>query len=347
MNDRSRMRVSCIMPADLPRDLRERWEIHQEGDPNLESPCFRPEFTEIMAGARSDAFVAVADDGAGFLPFHREAYNAGVARPIGANLSDFHGVICPPDYVFDPVKLVRGAGLAGWEFSRLPASQSAFAPFASNRLDSMRVDLALWPERATQLSKENQQRRKLAREIGPLELEWDCKDIEVFRQLMTWKSAQYVRTGMRDITKDAWAMQALTDINQRADPEFAGVLSVLRAGGQIVSINFSMSSRKVLQPWIPAYDPAFAKYRAGTTLWLCLLDEAVNRGFESAHFSTGDAYYKTRIGTSTVPVLAGVVTTNPWTAALRHARKTASSIVQKTPLRAPAAAFLSRVRRGK
>src|SRR5437868_1055986 len=130
MNDRSRMRVSCFTPGDLPRDLREQWEVHQKGDPNLESPCFRPEFTEIMGRARSDTFVAVADDGAGFLPFHREAYNAGVARPVGAYLSDFHGLICPPDYFFDPVKLVQGAGLAGWEFSRIPASQTAFAPFS-------------------------------------------------------------------------------------------------------------------------------------------------------------------------------------------------------------------------
>ena len=156
------MKVRCYSPAELPTDLRARWIDLLDGDPELSSPYFRPEFTEVVGRARADTFVAVVDDGAAFLPFHREAYNAGVGRPIGAFLSDYQGVISAPGFEFDAAALVRGAGLSAWAFNHVPASQRAFGRWAETRSESAQVEIAKWERGAPQLTEENRKRRKLA-----------------------------------------------------------------------------------------------------------------------------------------------------------------------------------------
>jgi CelD/BcsL family acetyltransferase involved in cellulose biosynthesis len=338
------MKVQCLAPAELPADLRDRWLGHLEGNPELRSPYFRPEFTEAIGRARADTFVAVVDDGEAFLPFHREAFNAGVGRPVGAYIADYQGVISAPGYAIDPVALVRRMGLQAWEFKFVPATQTAFERFASDRPESVLVDVTTWKSREKELDRERRYRRKLGRDIGPLELEWDCKDSEVFHQLMAWKSEQYARTGMKDSTQDAWMMQALNDIRACQDPMFAGLLTVLRAGGRVVASHFGMLSGPVLHGWFPAYDPELADHRPGQSFWLSLLDEAAERGVELLDLGTGDAPYKARLKTSTLPLLGGVVAANPWIGSLRQMRKSASLLVQKTPLRGPAAAVLNRLR---
>jgi CelD/BcsL family acetyltransferase involved in cellulose biosynthesis len=288
--------------------------------------------------------VAVTDDGACFLPFHREAFNAGVGRPVGAYLSDYHGIICPPDYQFSPVAVVRGAGLSAWEFNHLPASQTAFDRWVKVRAESAQVDLLRWERGSPKLSEENRKRRKLGRDLGPLELEFSSKDPAVFRQLLEWKSDQYVRTGMKDITKDPWVVDVLTDILACDDPAFSGVLTVLRAGGRIVAIHFGMQSDDVLHSWIPAYDVSISQYSGGIILLMNMLDEALDHGVKTFDFGRGAAFYKSRLSNTSVALAEGVVNATPLAGMMRGARKAASALIQKTPLRAPAVAVLNRLR---
>lgn len=340
------MKVWCPTPTELTADLRDRWISHLRADSRLSSPFFRPEFTDIVGRARRDTHVAVVDDGVAFLPFHREAFNAGVGRPVGAYLSDYHGVICAPDYAFDPMALVRGMGLSAWEFNHLPATQTAFQRWVTLQAESTQVDLSRWEHGSPKLSEENRKRRKLGRDLGALELEFNSKDPAVFRQLLDWKSDQYVRTGMKDATKDAWAMQVLTDILACDDPAFSGVMSVLRAGGRIVAIHFGMRSGGVLHSWIPAYDISISQYSAGIILLMTLLDEAADHGVRTFDFGRGDAFYKSRLSNGAVLLSEGVVNATALAGIMRKARKSASALVQKTPLKAPAVALLNKLRGG-
>src|SRR5262249_23399620 len=138
------MKVRCFAPADLPPELRARWVALQEAEPRLASPYFRLEFTEATARARADTFIAVAADGEAFLPFHREALNMGVGRPVGSHLSAYHGPIAGPGDAVDPVALVRGAGLSGWEFNHLPSWFESFRPWATGEAESTQVEIGHW-----------------------------------------------------------------------------------------------------------------------------------------------------------------------------------------------------------
>jgi CelD/BcsL family acetyltransferase involved in cellulose biosynthesis len=256
------MRVSLFSASQVPAGLVERWSHLQTINPSLRSPNFPPEFSQIVGKARDDAFVAVVDDGEAFFPFHKERAGLGAGIPIGGKLSDYHGVVARPNYAWNAVELVRRAGLSGWEFDHAPASQVAPRRFARKEAESPCIELSGW---ATAVSRKQRgdaenRRRKLEREIGAVEFEFDCRDPAVFALCMQWKSDQYARTGLKDIMKVPWVQQVLSDIRSRSEPEFSGSLSVLRVGGRPVAAHFGMRSHGAFHHWFPVYDVEMSGY---------------------------------------------------------------------------------------
>lgn len=331
------MQVSVLPASQMPSSLIDRWSDLQQSNPDLCSPYFRPEFTQIVGAARNDAKVAVIDEGEAFFPFHNEPIGMGVGRPIGGNLSDYHGLIARSGYECDPVELVRGAGLAGWEFDHAPASQTSLRRWVRKEAESPRIELSGWATAGSGKLRgdaENR-RRKLAREIGPVELEFDCRDPEAFRQCMAWKSEQYLRTGLKDIMQVPWVMRVLEGIHDRSDPEFSGVLSVLRAGGRPVAAHFGMRSFGALHYWFPTYDTELSVYSPGTLLLLAIGDEAAARGMTSIDLGKGDAFYKGRIANAATLLTEGVVVSNGLAVMLRDSRRALGGLLRHTPIRKP------------
>lgn len=340
------MQISVLPASQMPSSLIDRWSDLQRSNPDLCSPYFRPEFTQIVGAAREDARVAVIDEGEAFFPFHNERIGMGIGRPIGGNLSDYHGIIARPGYECDVVELVRGAGLAGWEFDHAPASQTSLRRWVKKEAESPRIELSGWATAGSGKLRgdaENR-RRKLAREIGPVELEFDCRDPEAFRQCMAWKSEQYNRTGLKDIMQTPWVVRVLEGIRDRSDPEFAGVLSVLRAGGRPIAAHFGMRSFDALHYWFPTYDTELSVYSPGTLLLLAIGDAAAERGMASIDLGKGDAFYKARIANAATPLIEGVVVANALVAGLRDSRKAVGRWLRRTPIRKPLEILADRLR---
>ena len=332
------MKVRSLTPLQLPISLRDQWVAHLETNPDISSPYFRPEFTEAVARARADTYVAVIDDGEAFLPFHREALQFG--RPVGFLLSDYQGLIAPIDYELDAMQLVRGMDLAAWEFNHLPASQASFLPWAEARWESPQVDIAVWKRDPPKLSAENRKKRKLAREVGPLEFDFDCSNKEVFWQCMTWKSEQHARTETRDIMQLSWVAPLLTDILASKNREFAGILSVLRSGGRVVAAHFGIRSGGVLHYWFPSYDIELGSYSPGMILLLEMLNAASGHGIHTVDLGRGSSLYKTRVATTAVPLIEGGVAPKAWARTLRRSRRTITDWVRNSPFREPLRAIL-------
>ncbi|TAJ70621.1 MAG: GNAT family N-acetyltransferase [Phenylobacterium sp.] len=331
------MQISVIPASQIPERLVERWRELQQSNPDLRSPYFRPEFTQIVGAARDDASVAVVNDGEAFFPFHNERLGMGVGRPIGSGLSDYHGIIAREPGVYDIRELVRRAGLAGWEFDHAPASQTALTAWVRKTAESPQIDLGGWAIAGSGKLRgdADNRRRKLAREVGPVELEFDCRDPEAFRQCLQWKSEQYARTGLKDIMQTPWVRQVLEGIRDRSDPEFAGVLSVLRAGGRTIAAHFGMRCFGTLHYWFPTYDTSLSVYSPGTLLLLAIGDAAVERGMTSIDLGKGDAFYKARVSNASTPLIEGIVVTSPWAAKLKGSRKALVRWLRRTPIRRP------------
>lgn len=339
------MDVEVVRFRELSGAHLARWAEWQAADPALASPYFRPEFAEVVAAHRADAWVAVIDGGAAFLPFERGP--RGIGRAIGGIISDYHGTIARPGLSPDAAEIVRRCGLRSWDFDHVPAAQAAFAPWAQARADSPVIDVTLPAAGGSAQLREQtaRRRRKLAREIGGVEFELDSTDEAAFRQLLAWKSAQYADSGAPDLFKPGWIREVVAAFRTRRGPEFAGVLSVLRAGGRPVAAHFGLRSRGLLHYWFPAYDAALAACSPGIVLLLDLIDAAPAHGIRAIDLGKGDAPYKLRLANTRVPLLEGAVVVSPWLRILRHSRAAAGAWLRRSPLR-PAARAIRRALRG-
>lgn len=321
-----------------------RWAEWQATDPALASPYFCPEFTEVVAARRADTFVAVIDGGAAFFPFERRRE---IGHAVGGIISDYHGVIAQPGFCFDPVEIVRRCGLRAWDFDHVPAAQSAFLPWTRVQTGSPVIDLTLPAAGGSAQLREQtaRRRRKLAREVGAVEFEMDSTDEAAFEQLLAWKSAQYAGSGAADLFKPGWIRNVVSAFRVRREPQFSGVLSVLRAGGRVVAAHFGLRSGGLLHYWFPAYDPALGACSPGIVLLLDMIDAAPPHGIRVIDFGKGDTTYKLRLANARVPLLEGGVVSSPWLRMWRHSSAAANAWFRRSPL-LPIARRLRRVVRG-
>jgi len=232
--------VKLYEPAGLSHAHLEKWRELQRESPGLQSPYFRPEFTQAVARVRDDVEVAVfqgqgqgqgQDQILGFLPFQRGPLNMG--KPVGGKLCDFHGCIAGPEFLFDPQQLLAKAKLAAWDFEHVPAGQTTFLPFATTQDRAPGLELKDgyegWCEtRRAQgsqvVSKVMQKVRKLAREQGELTLELCSDSAAVMDQLVAWKSAQYVESGLTDLFTFPWTRALIEQLWTTTQNEFGGWL---------------------------------------------------------------------------------------------------------------------------
>ncbi len=277
----------------------------------LFSPFFRPEFTQAVARVRRDVFVGVIDGGSAFLPFQRNFL--GLGQPVGGPVSDYHGLIAPPDYRGDMLAIMRSCGLRTWCFNHVPAQQAMFEPWRVIETESPVVDLDQGeaPGSTALYADHRRKRRRLEREVGPVEVELQSTDPSMLEFCLEWKSAHYRRIGTPDLFLRPWARALMELIALHRKPEFSGMLSVLRAGGQPIAAHFGLRSRNVWHYWFPTYDPQFQRYSPGILLLLDMMAGAQKLGINMIDFGRGDNDYKLRIANRRVPLIEGTVVTNP------------------------------------
>ena len=254
--------VSRIAARDLTDDHVRLWSQIQQTNELLQSPFFRPEFTQAVAAVRSDVEVAILNRGAeivGFLPFQRRCQWLG--RPVAAGLNDFQGVICDATCAVDPQQLLRGCGLLTWKFDHLIVAQPALETYSWLRRPSPYLDVADGFT-AFLANRESASRRirgtirkapKLEREHGPIRFMAQATDSGVFQFLRERKSTQCRRTGAPDVFAFPWAVQLLERLNREPSRDCCGLLSALYAGERLIAVQQGLRSGSVLHCWITTY----------------------------------------------------------------------------------------------
>lgn len=270
------MRFEVIRPDEITPALAARWRALQQADIVLQSPFFTPEFTRAVGRHRADLRVAVIErDGevAGFLPFHRK--RLGVGSPVGGQVCDYQGPVAAPDVALDPATLLRGAGLVAYDYNHAPRTGRLFREGAYAVSASPVIDLSdgfeAWREhrkRATgkAITQLERKRRKMERELGPLQYTHNDTDPEVWRTLLDWKSASLAAQGTRPVMRVPWVGALLETIRDWQSADFAGVLSSLRAGDRLIAVHFGMRSGGVWHWWFPTYDSTLTKHSPGLAL---------------------------------------------------------------------------------
>jgi CelD/BcsL family acetyltransferase involved in cellulose biosynthesis len=311
------VQISITRPSELGAAEIARWGAIGRSTGALANPYLRPEFAIAVDHFRPDARLAVLTDGpaiVGFFPFQRRRFGIGV--PIGAGLTDAQGLIHAPGADWDPRELLRACKLTEWTFDHLVAGQAPFQHYVSAIAPSPVIDLtdgfAAYGEKLRIksprfVSDVARKARRLAREAGELSFTVDCRDVTVLGALMKWKSGQYQRNGWVDVFARPWIADLVNYLFSVRGDEFAGLLSVLFAGGAPVAAHFGIRSGPVLAHWFPAYDARYAQQSPGLIQHLRMAEEAPGVGVDLIDMGTGAERYKQTLKSYDLFVAEGVV----------------------------------------
>ncbi len=339
------MRIEAIPAVQLTADQLSLWSQFQRADATLDSPYFRPEFTQAVAAVRGGVEVGVLEDGKdilGFFPFQRGKWNVGM--PVGGKMSDFHGLISRQGVDFNPQEILKGCKLSAWHFDHLIAGQEPFRPYHWSVAGSPYMDLSggwqAYEKRQLAVHKISYKRictklRQVEREAGEVRLEVHAADNKAFSSMIDWKRKQYQATGVTDILAVDWTVALLQRILSYKDEPFSGILSALYIDNILAAVLLSMKSYGVLHSWFSAYSPQFAQFSPGLIMWLELAKVAEKWGIERIDLGKGPEDYKRHIMSDSIAVAEGSVDTRPLARIIRRHWHRAFHWLRNTPLRTP------------
>jgi len=346
--------IEVLPAAKLTAEHFAAWLDILRVEPSLDSPYFRPEFTQAVAAVRDDVQVALIEDGGelvGFFPFQRSRGN--VALPIGGKLSDFQGAIVRKGASWDARQLLRGCGLAAWHFDHLLAAQEPFRPYHWTCDGSPYIDLSngwddyharLMTEHANWCKRNLRRLGRARREAGPIRVEIHTNDRRVFQKMLQWKVDQYKRTRVPNVLAYPWSVALLERVLAERGEGFSGEMSALYFSGILSAVLLSMRSHGVLHAWFSAYDPSIGQLSPGLVLWFELLKALPALGVRRVDLGRGREDYKQRLMSGATAVAEGSVDLRPLTSAFRRNWRRAYDWARRSPLRRPLLAPAKMVR---
>lgn len=293
----NRMEIRVIRGGAIDEALLNDWRRLQGSNPELVSPYFCPEFTACVARARPDVEIAVVSkrgETVCLFPFQR--VGVGLGEPVGFPLSDYHGLICEPDFRIDPRVILKACSLKSWGYNHLPAAQTVFQAYHVRAAASPVMDLSSGFERYLEEAKDRagevagafRKLRNLERDHGEVSFTYHVSDDGMLARLIEWKSDQYRRTRVQDRFAMPWFRKTVEHVFHCQSPGFAGVLSALRVGAEPVALHFGMRAGAVWHYWFPAYDPGYSKYSPGILLLLKMAEIAPDMGVRRIDLGKGD-----------------------------------------------------------
>ncbi len=280
----------------------QRWEQLRGTQSAFRTPFFSYAFSSAVQVARGDVLVAVlkrAGQTVGFFPHHRVGSRA---YPVGRRFNDAHGVITSPYVSFDWYELLASMNASGFQFhslvgadrTRMPAVNlvGTVGSFCSNIGTDSRAALKRFEHEHRTIAKQGQKTRKLARELGTLRLEVDCRDPQLLAEAIERKRAHYHRTNILDLFLAPWTRDLITELSRRGDDEPRVMLTLLWAGDTIVASHIGFRDGNLLHYWFPAYGSEFGRYSPGTALFTELVRTASDYGITTIDMGFGEQPYK-------------------------------------------------------
>jgi CelD/BcsL family acetyltransferase involved in cellulose biosynthesis len=310
------LKIRVIRPAELsPADIAAWWAL-QDGDPNLSSPFFSPEFTQAVGFARTDARVAVVEQEqklSAFFPFQRRGNSA---LPIGAAICDYQGLIGARSCPMSARELLDGCGLDAVDFNHVPAAQDMFSRHRTNTSHSPYLNLEkgysefLASRKAHgvhEIAGTLRKMRKLDREIGAVRFAPDDDSDMAWQNLIAWKNAQYRSSNQVETLGRPWVADTLAMIRSKKTTRFSGLLSTLYAGDKLLAVHFGMASQTDWHYWFPAYNMDYHRYSPGLILLLKMAEHAAGNGFKIIDLGRGSARYKSAFANGAIELCEGSI----------------------------------------
>jgi CelD/BcsL family acetyltransferase involved in cellulose biosynthesis len=291
------LKVELIAPDALDAGLIARWRLLVDGNPDLVSPYFQPEFTQVAGAVTPGAQVAVMHRGGEIVGFFPHQRRGGAVQPLAAPLNDYHGVIALPDaglgleQVAELLKAPR-LSVGGW-----------VGPAAGGEVQST-VQAALpdgyeawYAERRATFGKyfkdKERARRSLEAELGPIRVESGLTDPDLLDHLIGLKREQYRRTDRHDVFACGWTRDVLHALMRDPRGRFGASMAALWGGDRLAALEVSLHGTDQWHFWFPAYEPSLARCSPGILLSLDTMRLASGDGWRVFDYGfQGEGYKK-------------------------------------------------------
>jgi CelD/BcsL family acetyltransferase involved in cellulose biosynthesis len=273
------------------------WRAMTDANPDLASPYFRYEFTEIAGRISPDAAVAILSRNGrtvGYFPHQRRG---AAVQPLGAPMNDYHGVIAMPGEA-PPLETVSALLSA----PRLNVSAWVGPSGVGEPRETLMTITpedgfdAWYAERRVTWGKyfkdKERARRSLETEQGTIRVERGLTDPKLLDHLIGLKRAQYARTGRHDIFACGWTRDLLHALMSDHRDDFGASMAALWTGDRIAAIEYSLHAGDRYHFWFPAYEPAIARCSPGILLTLDTMRLGCADGFRVFDFGFGGEGYK-------------------------------------------------------
>ncbi len=278
------------------------WRAMLAADPGLDSPYFRPEFTQVAGRVSPGAAVAVFSRGGRTVGFFPHQKRGGAMQPLAAPMNDYHGVIARPG---EAPSLEEAAATLGATRLNVTAWVGATGkdgrdPGEPRRTVQVRLgeggyDGWYAERRATHgkfFKDKERARRSMEAELGPLRVERGLRDPAMLTWLIDLKRDQYRRTGRHDIFACGWTADLLHALLKEDRDGFGASMAGLWAGDRLTALEYSLYAGDQYHFWFPGYEPSLARCSPGILLSMDTMRLASERGYRTFDFGFEGEHYK-------------------------------------------------------
>ncbi len=306
------LEIEVVKAEQLTIADRVLWRAMIDANPDLASPYFRWEFTEIAARISPDATVAILTKGGRTIGYFPHQRRGSAIQPLGAPMNDYHGVIAMPG---EAPSLATVAALL--DAPRLNVSAWVGPSGAGEMRETL---MTVTPEegfdtwyaerRATwgkYFKDKERARRSLEAELGPIRVERSLTDPALLDRLIGLKRDQYARTGRHDIFACGWTRDLLHALMASRHGDFGASMAALWAGDRLTAIEYSLHAGDRYHFWFPAYQPELSRCSPGILLTMDTMRLGCEAGFRVFDFGFGGEGYKKYFCNATQTVREAVI----------------------------------------
>jgi CelD/BcsL family acetyltransferase involved in cellulose biosynthesis len=328
-------KTSIFNVGEMPASIMSAWLDLRDSNPRLYSPYFHPKYTQTVAALVDNVRIAVAEDETrilAILPFQGERF----ARPVGAPMTDYHGLICRPDCDLTLGDMLNNSSVGVFHYSALvengmhnPEKQSkgAMIYFPEGAESWKKAQSGSYTRHLKDLRRRT---RKSDEQIGPSQYDFRSQNPDLLKTLIKWKKAQYERSGFYNIFESDWTSSLLNNLWER--PISASLrldLHALYIGDRLAAIDTGLTDGPTYHSWIVAYDPTLSIYSPGARLLNGILNESDRLGYERLDLGVGIDAFKRHYATEDVTVSSGFVPISGPAAALAQVYDAAEKLGKK------------------
>lgn len=321
---------------DIPDPIIQAWEALRESNPLLYSPYFHPNYTRQVASLSQDVTVAVLEDNekiVAILPYQGKRF----ARPVGAPLTDYHGIICAPDHAPSLQDMFQNVPVGAFHYNALIRAVEGEVPDAQKGV-AMTFENGSEAWRKARDSSFNKHQkslrrriRKVTEEIGEPRLVKQSLNEAEFNTLIDWKVAQYEASGYYNVLGAGWTLDLLKSLFAKGpNAPLRLDMHSLYFGDKLAAVDTGLTDGLTYHSWIVAYESDFHTYSPGAQLLNQIIDHSDDLGYRRIDLGIGIDAFKKYYATDNVKTMSGFAAISGPAAKLSKLYDTAEKCGQKS-----------------